>query len=472
MPANLQAPDGSDLIKEMDLEAAARPYLSADGSTMDAPEGKSWLLSAWNNRDRATNQAGKIKYYEVYSESMGRRIPVNVITPTGEFDVARPTIYLLNGAGGAEQGVDWITMTAGRDNEMEDVVAFYTKKNVNVVIPQEGAFSYYTDWLTEPKGPYYKGPQMWETFLTKELPGPLEAKINGNGKRAVAGMSMAATSSLLLAEHHPKFYDAVGSYSGCAATNTLFPRFYTYLTVQRGGANPDQMWGPMWSDYAVYNDALVNSNNLAGKEIYVSTNSGLAGETDMLSYIMDRRGGSSMENFSAAFKSSSTLVVEGGAIEAAMNACTHDLERKMAGEGITGNFNYRSTGTHSWPGWRKDIHESWPTYAKAFDQNPDPKFEDPARLGAAPEVATADDVKPVDGPKPADDKAAIKLDPPADAPADTAGTVPAEEVAAIADKVLEEAAAAPAPAPAPASAPAPSQPDPAPAAAPAPAPSA
>ena len=70
--------------------------------------------------------------------------------------------------------MDWLTATANHDIDpkaegMQDMVDFYTSKDVNVVIPQAGAFSYYTDWVSSPNSGYLKGPQKWETFLTKEL---------------------------------------------------------------------------------------------------------------------------------------------------------------------------------------------------------------------------------------------------------------------------------------------------------------
>ena len=107
--------------------------------------------------------------------------------------------------------------------------------------------------------------------------------------------SMSATSSLLLAEHNPGFYNAVGSFSGCASTSRPLPRLYTQLTVNRGGGSADQMWGAMGSEYNVYNDALVNANpnNLGKSETYVSVNSGLGGANDW------------------GAKGSSTLIVEG-----------------------------------------------------------------------------------------------------------------------------------------------------------------
>ncbi|MCZ9299165.1 alpha/beta hydrolase-fold protein [Corynebacterium hesseae] len=333
------------------------------------PDDKKWMgyvFKYWDYRH-------KVRGIKATAPAMGRDVPLAVITPDGTFDASRPTLYLLNGAGGAEQGMDWIVSTVAKDldpktEDVEDLVHYYANRNVNVVIPQAGAFSYYTDWLTTPDRSYLKGPQKWETFLTKELPGPLEEYINGNGKRGIAGMSMSATSSLVLAQHNPNFYDAIGSYSGCAATSTPLPNFYSQLTVNRGGGSTEQMWGPMGGDYNRYNDGLINAtkNNMGNSKVYVSANSGLAGATDLGSSKIDALGSSQ------AFKSSSTLVIEGGVIEAAMNACTHDLKAKMEREGVDAVFNLRNTGTHSWPGWLDDINSSWPTYARAFDLPVDP----------------------------------------------------------------------------------------------------
>ena len=49
--------------------------------------------------------------------------------------------------------------------------------------------------------------------------------------------------------------------------------------------------------------------------------------------------------------------------------CTTQLKRKMDREGIDADWNFRATGTHSWPGWKEDIWKSWPTYAAAFGQD-------------------------------------------------------------------------------------------------------
>lgn len=280
----------------------------------------------------------------------GRVIPLSVI-PAGE--PGRPTIYLLSGAGATEQNADWLSMS--------QVVDFYADKKVNVVIPQAGAFSYYTDWAVDPNGSYLKGPQKWETFLTKELPGPLEARLEANNKRAIAGMSMSATSALLLAQHNPGFYDAVGSYAGCASTSAPIPYEFLRLTVNRGGAQPEQMWGPRGGDYNRYNDALINSEKLRGTELYISSATGLAGETDLPGYYLQRGVDPLVTSLGVG-----QLVIEGGAIEAAVNNCTHNLKAKLDSQGIPADYHFRNKGTHSWPGWREDLEASWPTYWRAF----------------------------------------------------------------------------------------------------------
>ena len=298
----------------------------------------------------------------VHSKAMDRDIPVALIRAVDENGkplAKAPTYYLLNGAGGSEQNTDWLAMAP---NTVRNVLAH---EPVNVVIPMEGAFSYYVDWLSNPgEGKYFKGEQKWSTFLAKEMIPSVEDYLDANGKRAVTGFSMSATSSLLLAVHNPDMFDAVGSFSGCAATSTPLPNFFTGLTVNRGSAGagnitPENIWGPRGSDYNRYNDALVMADNLVSEngvsktKFYLSAGTGLAGQTDMLSYLREHSG--STEALNAAL----TLQIEGGAIEAAMNACTHDLNTKFTKLGVHTYFNKRPVGTHSWPLWRDDLKVSW-----------------------------------------------------------------------------------------------------------------
>ncbi len=127
---------------------------------------------------------------------MERDIPLEVILPADGSE-PRPTLYLLNGAGGGEDRATWQRQT--------DVNEFFADKNVNVVTPLEGAFSYYTDWVNDDPS---LGRQKWQTFLTQELPPVIDAEFNTNGVQSISAISMTATSVLNLAIAAPGLYKA------------------------------------------------------------------------------------------------------------------------------------------------------------------------------------------------------------------------------------------------------------------------
>ncbi len=278
-------------------------------------------------------------------------IPMFIMGPKGSKvgeTEGLPTLYLLNGADGGQGRANWVMQS--------DIVEHYGENlKANIVIPMSGAFSYYTDWVSKPNEQADYIPK-WETFLTKELPQALEPMLKANQNRAIAGMSMSATSSLNLAAHNPGFYDAVGSFSGCAATTSgLAPQFID-VTLNRGGTSMKQMWGGMNTKTARYNDALLNANKLKDqKGMYVSNSTGLAGPHDVL-------GSDRVKNnvFSAA-----TVTVEGGIIEAATNACTHDFRAKLRSLGNKDAvFKMRPSGTHQWGYWEDDLRGFLPVLQK------------------------------------------------------------------------------------------------------------
>ena len=301
----------------------------------------------------------------VHSTSMNRDIPLAVIPATdgaGNRLENAPTIYMLNGAGGAEQDNDWLSDNPSTADNI-GTIDFYSGKGVNVVIPMAGAFSYYLDWVEQPNGAYLQGPQKWETFLTRELPGAIEPHLKANDQRGIIGFSMSALPAMLLAEHNPGMYDAVAGFSGHYQTFTEVDHQLHGLTLQRGGATPRQMIGPAGSPASAAADAVGNAEGLRGTAIYASNGSGLASQTDLPGYYIGRGA-----NPAAASTASATLQFEGGVIEAATNVSTHNLDAKLQSLGIPATFNYRNTGTHSWPSWRSDVHDSWPVFEGAFAQ--------------------------------------------------------------------------------------------------------
>jgi len=166
----------------------------------------------------------------VYSPSMGRDIPLQVLRPA---DTSRPapTLYLLNGVDGGKDDATWSVRT--------DAPKFFADKHVNVVTPLGGAFSYYTDWeRPDPglaKSGNNNGVNMWTTFLTEELPPVIDSMLATTGENALAGLSMAGTSVLDLAMAAPALYNSVGSFSGCAMTSPGIGQNFVKLVVAVGG---------------------------------------------------------------------------------------------------------------------------------------------------------------------------------------------------------------------------------------------
>ena len=330
-----------------------------------------------------------------YSPSMNRDIPVVVIQP---YDKAKrdnaPTVYMLNGADGGEGRANWIAQS--------DVITYYGGNNgnftdvdkspgigANIVIPMAGAYSYYTDWVhDEPNLQAGGKTQKWETFLTKELPQGIEPFLKANSdKRALAGLSMSATSVLNLAQHNPGFYDSIGSFSGCAATTTgLAPEFIN-ITVGRGGSSIDKMWGGRNTKTARYNDPQLNAHKLKGQEnIYISNGSGFAGPHDLL-------GSKRVRGNSSA---SATVIVEGGVIEAATNMCTHQFRARTDALGIPVTYNFRPTGTHQWGYWQDDMRSYWPVLVKGLGTGAQKPAEPKQQPGGdlAGSIAAMTGVKP------------------------------------------------------------------------------
>lgn len=278
----------------------------------------------------------------VWSAAMDRVVPLRVRTPA-DTSVPRPTLYLLNGAGGGEGKATWDART--------DIDEFFADKNVNVVTPLDGSFTYYTDWERDDPA---LGRNKWTTFLTQELPPIVDETFGTTGVNAIAGLSMSGTSVLSLAIEEPSLYEAVGAYSGCAETSTELGQLYVRTVVEsRGEADVENMWGPLDGPGWVANDPYVNAEKLRGIDLYISSATGLPGPHENL-------GARSVEGDPGLLLNQ---IVVGGVIEAAVNDCTHRLASRLDELGIPATFEFRSRGTHSWGYWQDDLHASWPMIA-------------------------------------------------------------------------------------------------------------
>ncbi|MEV0358177.1 alpha/beta hydrolase family protein [Nocardia sp. NPDC050697] len=264
---------------------------------------------------------------DVYSPSMDRVISTRVLhAATGP----APTLYLLTGLGGGQDGISWWHDTDAR--------AFFADKRVDVVLPFGGAYSMYTDWRADDPA---LGRNRWQTFLTEELPAALATELESTGRAAVAGVSMSAGSALDLAIQAPGRYAAVAAYSGCPWSAD--PSGVVGITAQvtRGGGNPANMWGPLGGPGWQAHDAYTYASALRGTAIYLSAASGAPGAID--------RG--------AAIPP----------VEALARGCTAAFARLLAALGIPATHVDRPQGAHTWGQFETDLHESWPLLAAALE---------------------------------------------------------------------------------------------------------
>ncbi|UQE75948.1 esterase family protein [Gordonia sp. PP30] len=276
----------------------------------------------------------------VRSPAMGHDIPFLLLRPRTDAAGA-PTLYLLNGAGGGEDGANWLAQT--------DAQKFFDGKRVNVVIPEKGRGSYYTDWQSADSK---LGKPMWQTFLTKELPPVLDAALNSSGRNAIAGLSMSGTSVLNLAIAAPGLYRTVASYSGCALTSTPEGQAAVRgIVYTASSADATNMWGGPASPAWRRNDPYLNAAKLRGSRIYLSSGSGLPGRYD-----------TPQEQAPGAPPLADQILV-GGALEFAVRYCTDRMAARLRELHIPAQVHLPATGTHSWNYWRDELKRSWPTIA-------------------------------------------------------------------------------------------------------------
>ncbi|MEV4238439.1 alpha/beta hydrolase family protein [Nocardia sp. NPDC049737] len=276
---------------------------------------------------------------------MGREFSVQVQRPA-DTGAPRPTLYLLAGVDGGEDGATWGTKT--------DVMGFFGDKNVNVVQPLGGAYSYYADWrVADP----VLGVNKWQTYLTRELPPLIDAALGTNGRNAIAGISTSGTSVLSLAISNPGLYRSVGAFSGCAQISDPVGQAFVALSVRKGGGDPVNMYGPPQDPMWAANDPYVNAEALRGLNLYLSAGSGLPGPYD---------NPTDPHTQSWAEGGLPLQVTMGGAIEGSTAWCTRNMRTRLNQLGIPATYDLEPTGTHSWGYWEHALKDSWPVLANGL----------------------------------------------------------------------------------------------------------
>ncbi len=277
---------------------------------------------------------GRWDKVSVYSPSMNKVIVNDVYRAPGP---GAPTFYLLPGIDGGDNLDPGSSIAPGAKSwfGMTDVQGFFADKNVNVVSPLGGQFSWYTDWVNDPSKQY-------QTYMTRELPPVIDTAYDTNGVNAVAGLSSTGGTAIDYAVQAPGVYRAVGSYSGFPAVSDPPAPGQVALTLMSGGASAENMWGPLGGPGWVDHDPAKNVEALRGVAVYAAASDGGAGDVDKLP-----------PGFGAN--------VAGGFIEDIVADSTQRFADAAADAGVPVNYVVRPEGSHTWGLFESEMQESWNT---------------------------------------------------------------------------------------------------------------
>lgn len=308
----------------------AATTLTVVGAPEAAAANRDWLRpDATGNCDWDASMYW-VQRCDVYSPAMKRNIPVLVQPAQRGGDAA---LYLLDGMRADDNQTGW-TMYS-------DAPATYENSNLTLVMPIGGAGSFYTDWVgnasfSSSKPVVY----MWETFLTRELPAYLQQHFGVNPHRnSIGGLSMGATAAMTLAAKHPDQFQQVLAFSGYL--NTTAPGMGTLLRlalIDTGGFNLSAMYGVLLNPRRFEDDPYWNMEGLRGKDVYISSASGLWGPAD-----------ASLPLFPHMM---------GTALEVTSRVSTRWWEAKARAIGLNPTIDYVPVGVHNWWIWTDQLHKT------------------------------------------------------------------------------------------------------------------
>jgi diacylglycerol O-acyltransferase / trehalose O-mycolyltransferase len=246
-----------------------------------------------------------------------------------------PTFYLLPGIDGGDNLDPGASFAPGTKSwfGMTDIQGFFADKNVNVVSPLGGPFSWYTNWDNDRNKQY-------QTYMTRELPPLINAHYKANGKNAVGGLSSTGGTAVDYAIQAPGLYKGVGSYSGFLTPADGSQQ--VQLALVGGGANAADMWGPPGGPEWVAHDPSKNVAKLKGVAVYVAASAGGEGGVDRLP-----------DGFGNNFA--------GGMIEGIVSDSTRQFADAAHAAGVPVTYVARPEGSHTWGLFESEMQESWNT---------------------------------------------------------------------------------------------------------------
>lgn len=152
-----------------------------------------------------------------------------VITPDGNKNTRRPTVYLLNGFSGTYR--DWSSRTQPRLGELADQYGM-------IMVMPDGRDSWYWNSPVNPK-------LQMESFIIDELVPYIDAHYPTKpeaAQRAITGLSMGGHGALWLAINHPDVFGSAGSMSGGVDIRPFAGKWNTEKLLGQSYSKNPELW--------------------------------------------------------------------------------------------------------------------------------------------------------------------------------------------------------------------------------------
>jgi diacylglycerol O-acyltransferase/trehalose O-mycolyltransferase len=270
-----------------------------------------------------------VEYLMVPSPSMHRDIKIQFQKGTGSH-----AVYLLDGLRAQDDYNGWDINTQAFE--------WFYQSPLSIVMPVGGQSSFYSDWYSPACGNNGCQTYKWETFLTSELPQWLSANrdVSPDGNAAV-GLSMAGSSSMILALYHPQNFIYAGSLSGFLnPSEGQWPFLINLSMGDAGGYKANDMWGPTEDPNSAWkrNDPMVQIPGLVANNtrLWVYCGNGKPNELG---------GGDLPATFLEGLTIRTNLTFR---------------DNYIAAGGHNAVFNFPEAGTHNWAYWGQQLQQMKP----------------------------------------------------------------------------------------------------------------
>jgi diacylglycerol O-acyltransferase/trehalose O-mycolyltransferase len=270
-----------------------------------------------------------VEYLMVPSPSMGRDIKIQFQKGTGSH-----AVYLLDGLRAQDDYNGWDINTPAFE--------WFYQSPLSIVMPVGGQSSFYSDWYSPACGKSGCQTYKWETFLTSELPQWLSSNkdVSPNGNAAV-GLSMAGSSSMIMALYHPQNFTYAGSLSGFLnPSEGQWPFLINLSMGDAGGYKANDMWGPTEDPNSAWkrNDPMVQIPGLVANNtrLWVYCGNGKPNELG---------GGDLPATFLEGLTIRTNLTFR---------------DNYLAAGGHNAVFNFPEAGTHNWAYWGQQLQQMKP----------------------------------------------------------------------------------------------------------------